>query len=109
MTEGSRTRMEKLRTALKRRARDHARLRPTEPRNGARDLAVELNPGGPTAILRIEVEDYALIVLDSEENVVSRETLDLRFDDGFCWDEILCAKSEELADLLLTRAESLLE
>lgn len=109
MDEGPTARIKALRTALKRQARDHPRLRPAGPRNGARHLAVELSPEGPTGVLRIDPEDAVLIVLDALDSEVGRESLDLRFEEGYCWDEILCARAEELADLLLTRAESLLE
>lgn len=72
-------------------------------------MTVQLSPRGATGVLRIDPDHPVLIVLDPEDREVDRESLDLRLEDGFCWDEILCAQAEELADLLLTRAESLLE
>ncbi len=109
MSEAHQMRVEELRAALARRARVHPRLRPARPRNGAKYVAVKFTPEGPTGVLQIEREAASLLVLAPSDEVVDREFLDLRFDEGFCWDEILCSGAEELADLLLARAESLLD
>ena len=98
-----------LRAALTRRARAHARLQPARPRNGARHTTVELDAGGPTGILRIEIKNSALVIVNRDDQVAAREPLDLRLDQSFCWDDIICGDEEELADLLLVRAEHLLE
>ncbi len=102
-------RVEALRVALKRQARDHERLRPATPRNGAEHVAVVLAPGGPIGIFRVDLEGSSLIVVDHEDVVTAREPLDLRFEETFCWDDIICTDEDQLADLLLVRAEHLLE